>query len=93
MSSEERRRASCRERAAPLARALVSRAVEKPVEVAGNGGRGLMSDVEDLAGHDGPHCGDDETALLEKLDDYGRAAFALGLAVGQLMSPAVCGKD
>ena len=51
-----------------------------------------MSYVEDLAGHDGPHCGDDETALLEKLDDYGRAAFALGLAVGPLMSPAVFGR-
>ena len=63
------------------------------MEVAGDGGRGPMSYVEDLAGHHGPHCGDDETAWLEKLDDYRKAAFALGLAVGQLMSPAVCGKD
>ena len=53
----------------------------------------LTSYVESLVGHDGPlSCVADEKRAIGRWEDSLAGAYALGIAVGQLLSPAVFAK-
>lgn len=45
----------------------------------------LSNYIEQLIGHEGPAPTDVDDLFIEKLEQYGGAAYALGLAVGLLL--------
>jgi hypothetical protein len=52
-----------------------------------------MQRITELIGHNGPRIGDSEDVLLDKLEDYAAGAYAVGIAMGQLLSPRFFAAD
>jgi hypothetical protein len=71
--------------AEPLARELIMEALDGTAHYQ-NDDHHRIGYVAALLGHDGPRCADDQ---LDKIEQIADAAYALGIAVGQLLSPGV----